>query len=107
MGSSAERGGEESADQQPWGPRGGFSHHRQTTQQQQQQLSGTHTAASPRAGHAFKLYSECVLAGQWVRLTVQQRQDGEYVTLVSRPLAAAATAAAARSQRKSVRKPNL
>ena len=36
-----------------------------------------------------------VSAGQWARLTVEQRLDGEYVTLLSKPLVAVATTAAA------------
>ena len=30
-----------------------------------------------RATYAFDLYQTCVLAGQWARITVEQRLEGE------------------------------
>jgi len=44
---------------------------------------------SPRSTHALELYRECVVAGQWARLTLEQRPGGEYITLRSSPPAAA------------------
>ena len=64
-------------------------------------------AVSPRAGHAFELYSECVRAGQWASFSVVQRQDGEYITLRSRPLTSVVPAAAVGAKFRSGRKPNL
>ena len=109
--------------QQCWGPsRVRASLHRSAPQQQQQyqqqqqwqkqQLqqqdnSSVVPATSPRADRAYELYSECVRAGQWARVTVEQRRDGEYITLLCRPMAAVATAAAAGAFRRGVRKPNL
>ena len=61
------------------------------------------------AGLACDLYRACVVAGQWAKLTVEQRQDGEHFTLLCRPMAASAatTAAAACGPKKRRRKPNL
>ena len=78
--------------------------------QKQQQLDNSSVvpATSPRADRAYKLYSECVRDGQWARVTVEQHWDGEYITLLCRPIAAVVvTAAAASASRISVRKRNL
>ena len=115
-GRGQERGCQQAADlqQRRWGLRVGDSHHRLTRQQQQKRLHQQQQdqptgvpAASPCAGHIFELYSECVLAGQWARFSVVKRQDGEYITLLIRPLAPAASAVAARAKRKGGSKPNL
>ena len=50
---------------------------------------------SLRAGQAFNFI---VSAGQWARLIVEQRLDGEYVTLLSKPLVAVATTAATKAR---------
>jgi len=90
-------------------------HHQPTTQQQEQQYQPQGSSSvlqqqqrapgsssgqqqqhaevsplSPRASHALELYQEYVMAGQWVKLTLEQRPEGEYVTLSSRPTAAPA-----------------
>ena len=96
MGGSSERGGvnyrHHLTVQQQRGPqlsnptmegvseRGGVNHRRLTDQQQQQ---GTQPSASPQATHAFDLYLECVVAGQWARFSVEQRPDGEYTQYIS------------------------
>ena len=64
-------------------------------QQQQQQL----TSASPPtdsqlARQAFSLYRQCMAAGLWARVNIEQRPDGEYITFSRRPWAAAPPAAA-------------
>ena len=117
MGGSSERGGVNywlhlTVQQQQRGPqlstptmegvseRGGVNHRRLTDQQQQQR---TQPSASPQATHAFDIYLECVVAGQWARFSVEQRPDGEYISLFSRPPAAAA----ARCLRKPSRPPNM
>ena len=65
-------------------------------------------AVSPHAGGCvFELYSECVQAGQMARFNVVQRQDGEYITLLIRPLAPAETAVAVRAKQKGGRKPKI
>ena len=56
-----------------------------------------------RATYAFDLNQKCVLAGQWARITVEQRLEGEVISLVSRPQAAAA---AKGQRRKPSREPN-
>ena len=63
-------------------------------------------ADSPLAGRARELFSECVRAGQWARFTVEQRRNGEYITLLIRPMAVAVSTAAAGAKRKGGRKPN-
>ena len=45
--------------------------------------------------HAFSLYRQCVAAGQWARVSVENRSDGQYFTLACRPMAAAPAAGAA------------
>ena len=115
-----ERGCHAAADQQQqqcWGTRVRDSQPRLTPHQQQQQQwhrqqqqqgqPSVGPATSPSANRAYKLYSEFVRAGQWARFTVEQRRDGEYITLLSRPMATAATAAVARAKRKGGGKPNL
>ena len=57
-----------------------------------------------QAMHANFIVSVC--ANQWAMFTVEQRWDEEYITLLSRPMAVADTAAAARIKWKGVRKPN-
>jgi len=59
------------------------------------------TAVSIRARHAFDLYQECVQAGQWARLVLEQKQGGEHISFSRRPPAAAASAAAARGRQRS------
>ena len=48
-----------------------------------------------QAMHANFIVSVC--ANQWAMFTVEQRWDEEYITLLSRPMAVADTAAAAGS----------
>ena len=78
------------------GDRGGL-----TSQQQQQQK---HPPISVRARHALNLYEQCIRAGQWARVTIEQRDEGESISFFSRPLAAG-PATAARRHRKP-RRPN-
>ena len=78
------------------GDRGGL-----TSQQQQQQK---HPPISVRARHALNLYEQCIRAGQWARVTIEQRDEGESISFFSRPLAAG-QATAARRHRKP-RRPN-
>jgi hypothetical protein len=102
--------------------RGAVNAQRRATSQQQQQ-SRTLPAPTPlasrvgggqvgltvsaRARHAFDLYSQCVVAGQWSKLVIEQRCDGEHISLHSRPMAAAAsTAASPAGRRRKKRKPN-
>ena len=90
--------------------RGGVSHptlsDRQQPQQQQQHLQ--QWGPSPLAIQAFEMYRACVAAGQLARFTVEQRKEGEFYSLSSRPPlpAAAATPAAAAGGKRSGRKPN-
>ena len=123
-----ERGCPAAADlqlqQQCWGPRVRASQPRLTPplqpqqhqqqqqwlrqqQPQQQDQPSVGPATSPWANRAYDLYSEYVRAGLWARFTVEHRRDGEYTTLLSRPMAAAATAAVAGAKRKGGGKPNL
>ena len=73
-------------------------------QQQHQQPWGP----SPCAMHALELYRACVAAGHQARFTLEQRPEGEYFTLSSRPPphAATATSVAAAGGRRNSRKPN-
>ena len=68
----------------------------QQHQKQHQQRSGAPPQMSP-SGPAKRL-NFIVSAGQWARLTVEQRLDGEYVTLLSKPLVAVATTAATKAR---------
>ena len=90
-------------DPQPW--RGVLRergvNHRPMTDQQQPQW-GPPPSVSPRATYAFDLYQKCVLAGQWARITVEQRLDGEIISLFSRPQATAAKG----QRKKPFRQPN-
>ena len=95
---------------------------RRTTSQQQQQsrtLPATTPLASQAGGvpagltvsaqarNAFDLYSQCVGAGQWSKLVIEQRSDGEHISLHSRPMAAAVSIAAAPAGRpRKKRRPN-
>ena len=63
-----------------------------TVQQQQQQRTSALTPTE-HGRLAFSLYRQCVAAGQWARVSVEQRPDGEYITFSSRPSAAAPAAA--------------
>ena len=63
-----------------------------TVQQHQQQRKSVLTPTE-HARLAFSLYRQCVAAGQWARVSVEQRPDGEYITFSSRPSAAAPAAA--------------
>ena len=54
-------------------------------QQQQRTARPAPPSVSPRAAHALELYSECVAAGQHVRLTLEQRKGGEYISLQISP----------------------
>ena len=80
-----------------------------TVMQQQQRTPASPPTISQRARHAFSIYCECVAAGQWARLTIKQRPEGETFHVSSRPLAAAppAAARAARSKEKKRRRPNM
>ena len=62
-----------------------------TVQQQQQRKSVL--TPTEHARLAFSLYRQCVAAGQWARVSVEQRPDGEHITFSSRPSAAAPAAA--------------
>ena len=86
--------------------RGGVYH--PTLADQQQQQPQQQCSPSPRAMHALELYRACAAAGQKVRFTVEQRPEGEYFTLSSRPPppASQATQAAAAGVRRPRRKPN-
>ena len=61
---------------------------------------------SPQARHAFDLHNQCVGAGKWSKLVIEQRQDGEHISLFSRPMAATTAAASSDRRRKRPRKPN-
>ena len=75
--------------------------------QQQQRTPASPPTVSQRARHAFSLYCECVAAGQWARLTIEQRPEGETFHVSSRPWAAAPAAARARTkEKKARRRPN-
>ena len=65
-----------------------------TSQQHQQQ------GPSPRVTQALELYRVCVAAGQCVRFSVEQRAEGEFISLSSKPPAAAAIAAAVSKKQK-------
>ena len=57
-------------------------------QRQQPQLQPQHQqqwGPSPRAMHALDLYRACLAAGQNARFLVEQRPEGEYFSLTSRP----------------------
>ena len=78
------------------------------------QAPGDHQAAaaimylptvSILAHHAFNLYRECVGAGQWARVVIEQLPAGETISFFSRPMAAA-TAAATGHKKHSKRQPN-
>ena len=101
MGVGTERGGVNSpswADQQQ-------QQQQPPQQQQQHQLPW---GPSPRAMHAWEVYRACVAAGQQARFTVEQRPEGEFFSLSSRPFppAATATSVAAAGGRRYSRKPN-
>ena len=89
---------------QPGGPCSAATPHvwgsRRGDQQQQQQHA---TAALPldpaRHAHALNLYREHVRAGFWARVTFEQLPDGEHVSLLFRPMAAATAAAGAQSKK--------
>ena len=71
---------------------------------QQQQLTPSPPTVSQRARHAFSIYCECVAAGQWARLSIEQRPEGEIFHVSSRPSAAAPAAARARPKEKKNRR---
>ena len=76
-------------------------------QQQQQRTPASPHTVSLGAGHAFSLYCESVAAGQWARLTIEQRPEGETFHVYSRSWAAAPAAARARTnEKKARRRPN-
>ncbi len=78
-----------------------------TVLQQQQRKPASPPTVSPGACHAFSLYCESVAAGQWVKLTIEQRPEGETFHVSSRPWAAAPAAARARTkEKKARRRPN-
>ena len=56
--------------------------------------------------HAFSLYRQCVAAGQWARINIENRPDGQHITLSSRPMAAAPAAACAQEGAARRRRPN-
>jgi len=63
-------------------------------QQHQQQLKTSSPPTDPPlARHVFNLYRQCVAAGQWACVSVEQLRDGELISLSSRPWAAATAAA--------------
>ena len=80
--------------------------HQLTSQSQQQKEASAPHTVSAQARHAFNLYRECVSAGMWARLVIEQRPAGEYFSLSSRPLAAAPAAARDGKQPRKTRRPN-
>ena len=62
--------------------------------------------ATDLSRHAFSLYRQCVAAGQWARISVEQRPDGQHISFASRPLAAAPAAARAAADVARRRRPN-
>jgi DNA segregation ATPase FtsK/SpoIIIE, S-DNA-T family len=62
--------------------------------------------ATELARHAFALHKQCVAAGQWARVSVEQRADGQHITFASRPMAAAPAAACAAANVARRRRPN-
>ena len=85
--------------------------HQLTSQLQQQKGASASPAAPPppvsaQARHAFNLYRECVSAGMWARLVLEQQPTGEYFSLSSRPSAAAPAAARDGKQPRKTRRPN-
>ena len=97
---------------QPDGPSSAATPHvwgsRRGDQQQQQQQ---HAKAAPpmdpaRHAHALNLYREHVRAGFWARVTFEQLPDGEHVSLLFRPMAAATAAAGEKSDKKIKRRQN-
>ena len=109
----AERGGVHHptlADQQQQQSLQQAQHQQQQQQQQQPQLQPQQQqqwGPSPRAMHALDLYLACLAAGQNARFLVEQRPEGEYFSLTSRPPpTAAATTAAAAGKRRPGMKPN-
>ena len=87
----AERGGVHHptlADQQQQQSLQQAQHQQQQHQQQQPELQPQQQqqwGPSPRAMHALDLYRACLVAGQNARFVVEQRPEGEYFSLTSRP----------------------
>ena len=61
--------------------------------QQQQQQQAPARSPTEQARLAISLYRQCVAAGQWARISLEQRPDGEHISFFSRPSAAVSTAA--------------
>ena len=80
--------------------------HQLTSQSQQQKEASAPHTVSAQARHVFNLYRECVSAGMWARLVIEQRPAGEYFSLSSRPSAAAPAAARDGKQPRKTRRPN-
>ena len=104
------------ADGQPGGPpsahpsaqaRGGGCG--MTVKQRQQQQQTPARSPTEQARLANCLYRQCVAAGLWAKISVEQRPDGEHISFFSRPSAAASTAARAQEEvgpRRRRRRPN-
>jgi hypothetical protein len=56
--------------------------------------------------HALSLYRQCVAAGQWARICLENRPDGQHITFASRPMVAAPAAASAAADVARRRRPN-
>ena len=80
-----------------------------TVKQRQQQQQTPARSLTEQARLANCLYRQCVAAGLWAKISVEQRPDGEHISFFSRPSAAASTAARAQEEvgpRRRRRRPN-
>ena len=78
-------------------------------QRQQQQQQTPARSPTEQARLANCLYRQCIAAGLWAKISVEQRPDGEHISFFSRPSAAASTAARAQEEvgpRRRRRRPN-
>ena len=80
----------------------GFDRHPSSniSSSQQDEPCSQPRAVSSRARQAFDLYQECVAAGLYARLVLEQKQGGERILFTCRPAAAASYAAVAGGQRR-------
>jgi hypothetical protein len=62
--------------------------------------------ATDLSRHALSLYRQCVAAGQWASISVENRPDGQHIAFASRPMAAAPAAACAAADGVRRRRPN-
>ena len=80
-----------------------------TVKQRQQQQQTPARSPTEQARLANCLYRQCVAAGLWAKISVEQRPDGEHISFFSRPSAVASTAARAQEEvgpRRRRRRPN-